>query len=706
LAEKRDVVIAAATAGGKTEAAFLPIASRVAEDWEEESAGGLSVLYISPLKALINDQFERLQGLFEPLHVPVFRWHGDVSSSRKRRARDEGGLLLITPESLEAQFIRRGYVMAELLAPLRYVVVDELHAFVGGERGRQLQSLLHRIELAARRRVPRVALSATLGDMDEACEFLRPGEGAAAAQIKDPGEKQSVKLQVRGYERQPPDAASNASSMPPAAETSPERPGDQEPGGDLIEITDHLFGTLRGGRHIVFANSRATVETSADLLRRRCEAAGVPNEFLAHHGSLGRDLRDEAERRLRKGRRPTTIVATTTLELGIDVGSVESIAQIGPPPSVASMRQRLGRSGRRGDPAVLRVYVRESKLTAESSPLDRLRVGLVRSVAMVKLLTQGWNEPPATGALHLSTLVQQVLSLIAQHGGLAAKQGYDVLCRRGPFRAVSSRQFADLLRDLGTANLITQSHDGTLVLDLQGERLVNHYDFYAAFSTPEEYRLIADGKQLGSLPIVAPLFEGRYLIFGGRRWKVIRVDSADNVVELTPSEGGRPPVFGGMGAMVRGEVRQAMRQVYASGEEPRFVDPRGLKLLEEGRRAFREMGLPDRQFIPAGRDALWVPWVGDRALNVIEIALRERGLDVETSGLIIKANDTAVGDLKAVVQQLRAEGFGHPIRLATRVRNKQVEKHHVYLREELLAADYASLFFNLEDAQAALEGSD
>jgi ATP-dependent Lhr-like helicase len=427
---------------------------------------------------------------------------------------------------------------------------------------------------------------------------------------------------------------------------------------------------------------------------------------LAHHGSLGRDLRDEAERRLRKGRRPTTIVATTTLELGIEVGSVESIAQIGPPPSVASMRQRLGRSGRRGDPAVLRVYVRESKLTAESSPLDRLRVGLVRSVAMVKLLTQGWNEPPATGALHLSTLVQQVLSLIAQHGGLAAKQGYDVLCRRGPFRAVSSRQFADLLRDLGTANLITQSHDGTLVLDLQGERLVNHYDFYAAFSTPEEYRLIADGKQLGSLPIVAPLFEGRYLIFGGRRWKVIRVDSADNVVELTPSEGGRPPVFGGMGAMVRGEVRQAMRQVYASGEEPRFVDPRGLKLLEEGRRAFREMGLPDRQFIPAGRDALWVPWVGDRALNVIEIALRERGLDVETSGLIIKANDTAVGDLKAVVQQLRAEGFGHPIRLATRVRNKQVEKHHVYLREELLAADYASLFFNLEDAQAALEGSD
>lgn len=692
----QDVIISAATAGGKTEAAFLPIASRVAEKWEEEDVGGLSVLYVSPLKALINDQFERLRDLFEPLHVPVFRWHGDVSSSRKKRARQEGGLLLITPESLEAQFIRRGYAMSDLLAPLQYVVVDELHSFIGGERGRQLQSLLHRVELAARHRVPRIALSATLGDMGEASEFLRPGEGADAEQIEDTGEKQTVKLEVRGYEHRPPQQTQEKEKKASESKNGEENEEFPKVGGDLIDITEHLYDTLRGSRHIAFANRRATVETSADLLRRRCEQAGVPNEFLPHHGSLSRDLREEAERRLRKGNRPTTIVATTTLELGIDVGNVESIAQIGSPPSVASMRQRLGRSGRRGNPAVLRAYVRESQLEPDSPLTDRLRVSLVRTIAMVRLLIRGWNEPPVTGALHLSTLVQQVLSLIAQRGGLDAKQGYEVLCQRGPFRSVSAEQYTDLLRDLGAAELITQTHDGTLVLDLDGERLVNHYDFYAAFSTPEEYRLVADGSEIGSLPIVAPLYEGRYLIFGGQRWKVVDVDQNKKVVELVPSKGGRAPLFGGMGAMVHGKIRREMRRVYTSEDEPRFVNPTGQDLLSEGRRSFREMGLSDRPFIKMGNDSIWIPWVGDRALNAIELALQRDGLDVETTDLLLRARETEVNELETAARRLQREGLGDPVDLAHRVQNKQIEKHHVYLREDLLAADYASQHLDSE----------
>ncbi len=685
----RDVVIAAATAGGKTEAAFLPIASRVAEEWEEEDVGGVSVLYVSPLKALINDQFERLEDLFSPLHVPVFRWHGDVSSSRKKRARREGGLLLITPESLEAQFIRWGYAMSDFLAPLRYVVVDELHAFIGGERGRQLQSLLHRVELAARRRVPRIALSATLGDMAEAAEFLRPGEGTDAELIEDPDEKQTVKLQVRGYEHRPSDPVSDREAEPEG-----EKKEDSQVSGDLIDITNHLYDTLRGGRHIVFANRRATVETSADLLRRRAEEAGVPNEFFPHHGSLSRNLREKAEDRLRTGNRPTTIVATTTLELGIDVGNVESIAQVGSPPSVASMRQRLGRSGRRGNPAVLRAYVREAKLAPDSPPTDRLRVDLVRTIAMVRLLSQGWNEPPITGALHLSTLVQQVLSLIAQRGGLNAEQGYDVLCRRGPFRSVSTEQFAALLRDLGSSELITQTHDGTLVLDLKGERLVNHYDFYAAFSTPDEYRLMAGGSEIGSLPIVAPLYEGRYLIFGGKRWKVVDVDQEKNVVELVPSEGGRTPLFGGMGAMVDGEVRREMRRVYTTDEYPAFIDSKARDLLEEGRREFRKMGFEERSFVELGNDSIWIPWVGDQVLNAIELALQWDGLDIETTDLLLRAKETDVNELETAARRLHREGLGNPVDLAHRVQNKQIEKHHAYLREELLALDYASQYLD------------
>ena len=688
----RDVVIAAATAGGKTEAAFLPIASRVAEEWEDEDVGALSVLYVSPLKALINDQFERLKELFEPLDVPVFRWHGDVSSSRKRRARKEGGLLLITPESLEAQFIRRGHQMGALLAPLRYVVVDELHAFIGGERGRQLQSLLHRVELAARRRVPRIALSATLGDMDLASGFLRTGKGAEAEQIVDESERQTVQLQVRGYEHTPAKAKGS----------TPDENGEQSESGDLIAVTKHLYENLRGGRHLVFGNRRSDVEACTDLLRRRCDEAGVPNEFMAHHGSLGRSLREEAEARLQRGNKPTTIVATTTLELGIDVGSIETIAQVGPPPSVASMRQRLGRSGRQDSPAVLRVYVREKELTPKSAVLDRLRVRLVRSIAMVRLLARRWNEPSQAGGLHLSTLVQQILSIIAQRGGLDAKQGYEALCTRGPFREVTPAQYAEVLRDLGRAELITQTHDGALVLDLKGERLVDHYEFYAAFMTPEEYRLVAEGRQLGSLPIVAPLYEGRYLIFGGRRWKVLGVDESEKIVQLTPAAGGRPPAFGGGGAMIHKVIRCEMRRVYEDTGLPRFISPQGHRLLEQGRREFREKGLAERALFEDGPNVEWFPWTGDRALNVLALELRRRGLDIEKRGPMVRVQGVSVGSVRDVLERLHGEGLAEPLQLARQVENKEREKHHPYLRDDLLSADYASLNMDFEGAKRAV----
>lgn len=688
---ERDVIISAVTAGGKTEAAFLPIASNVAAEWEKADLNGLSVLYISPLKALINDQFGRLRDLFEPLHVPVFRWHGDVSSSKKRRAREEGGVLLITPESLEAQFIRRGYEISDFLRPLRYVVIDELHAFMGTERGKQLQSLLHRVELAARRQTPRIALSATLGDMEDAKRFLRPGAENQVELVDDPSQKQSVRLQVRGYEHRRPENE-EASHNGEAAEES----------SDLFDIADHLLRTLRGTSNITFANARQTVEVVADILRRRCHEAGIDNEFLPHHGNLSRALREEAEEKLRSKTRPATIIATTTLELGIDVGVVDAIAQVGPPPSVSSMRQRLGRSGRTGEPAVLRVYVRESALQPNSSVSDRLRMQLVQTVAMVRLLVRTWNEPPITDALHLSTLVQQVLSLIAQHGGITAQQGYDVLCRQGPFREVSVRQYMAVLKDLGNADLITQTHDGTLVLDLTGERLINHFDFYAAFSRSEEYRLMTGGTEIGSLPILGPLSEGTYLIFGGKRWKVVAVHQEERRVELVPAKGGRAPRFGGMGAGVHHMVRREMKRVYEGDESIAFLDPNGEKLLREGRRAYQEMGLHTQSFFKEGESVYWFPWIGDRALNAIELALRSVGENVANDGGCLRMRANSVQHFANALRLAHTKGMKSAVDLASLVENKATEKHHVYLRDELLAADYESQYLDVERASETL----
>ncbi len=555
----RDVIIAAATAGGKTEAAFLPICSQIAP----KPDGSVRALYVSPLKALINDQFDRLDRLCEGLDIPVSRWHGDVSSSHTRQVLSEpAGILLITPESLEALFVLRGTAIASLFGTLDFVVVDELHSFIGSERGQQLQSLLSRLELVLRRRVPRIALSATLGDMELAAEFLRPGRELPCELLVSSDSLQEVRLQIRGHHVKPPDP-------------SAQRDGAQVDSLDdaaVPVIASHLFEVLRGKDNLIFANSRRNVEIYADHLRRLSERASVPNEFWPHHGSLSRDLREHAEKLLKDASTPASVVCTTTLEMGIDIGSVATIAQLGVPPSVAGMRQRLGRSGRRGEPSIMRIYAEEPVVETDSPPQDRLRAELVQAIAMVRLLTMKWCEPPTAGALHLSTLVQQLLSLIAQYGGATATDAWRVLCRDGAFVAVSADTFAKLLRELGKNDLIVQSSDGTLLLGEKGERIVNHYSFYTAFITPEEYHLVSHGHELGTLPISHPLSNGSYIIFAGQRWRVLSVEVERRIVDLEPSPAGRAPRFTGGGAAVHERIRQEMKTMYESQDVLPFLD--------------------------------------------------------------------------------------------------------------------------------------
>ena len=686
--QKNDVLISSATASGKTEAAFLPIASVLAG----ASDDGFGVLNVSPLKALINDQYERLRGLFDELEIPVYRWHGDVAASMKRAAIERpSGLLLITPESLEALFVRRGSSGPRLFRKLRFIVVDELHAFIGTERGRQLQSLLHRVESASGRTIPRVALSATLGDLDLAAEFLRPKFGREVHRITSQLGRKEVKIQVRAYQTD---------------RLRHELAADEEEsiGSDMVEIQEHIYHTCRGGRHIIFANRRADVEMYADRLRVASEANRVPNEFWPHHGSLDKGIRQDAEAALKDGTRPATVVATSTLELGIDVGSVESIGQIGPPSSVASLRQRLGRSGRRGAPAVLRIYVSESPIDPRTPPQDRIRTGLVQSIAVVQLLIQRWCEAPRPGALHLSTLVQQILSIIAERGGIRADAAYELLCRRGPFDAVSTTVFAQLLRCLAEHDLIQQIHTGELVMGLAGERLVGHYDFYSAFTTSEEYRLTAAGRTLGSLPIANPLVEGHYLIFAGRRWKILSVDVERKVVELEPAPGGRTPSFGGSGALVDGTIRKQMRLVYNASEVPTFVDQASAIMLSEARLQFKNLNLDTKEILSASPDVLIFPWLGDRALGTLALLLMSRGIVTTIEPPALCAKDCDVGSVERVFATLTDVESEDSMRLVQHVRNKVLEKHHRFLDERLLALDYVSSHVDLAGVAAWIAG--
>ena len=695
LAGKRDVIIAAATASGKTEAAFFPILTRMLAEKEPGCA-----LYISPLKALINDQWSRLSLLCESLEIPVIPWHGDISDSLKKKfARDPHGCLLITPESLEGMLMREGHALLGLFGGLRYVVVDELHAFLDSDRGKQLQSLLHRIEIALGRRVPRIALSATLGQMELAAEFLRPDTGGDVDIIDSRDAHQELKVLVKAFYNLPPRLTDKEADAKEKAGLTVERE-DVLPEG-IVAIGKHLFQSLHGTNNLVFPNSRNKVELYADLLRRTCDRAGTPNEFWPHHGSLSKEIREETEKALRAGDRPATAIATTTLELGIDLGAVRSIAQIGPAPSVASLRQRLGRSGRRkGEPAILTCYCIEDPIDEDTSLSDRLRESLVQSIAQIRLLVAKWFEPPRTEALHLSTLVQQLLSLIAQYGGVTAQKGFSDLCASGVFPTLTKADFIELLRALREKQFVMQDSTGLLLHGEVGEKVVNHYSFLAAFISPEEFRVVCDGRPLGTLPIDRPLTPESYLIFAGRRWQVVACSPEEKRIDVVPAKGGKLPLFDGMGGKVHDRVREEMRQVLSETVLVPFLDATAQKQLGEARDAYGQLGLATRYVTAEGDNVRVFTWQGDWVNDTLTLMLARKGLRAANEGLSITVlGNTADAVHDALLDIAEAPPLT-PEEIAAKVQNKYVGKWDGLLPDQLLTRNYASEQLDVQGAVA------
>jgi ATP-dependent Lhr-like helicase len=695
-----DVILAAATSAGKTEAAFLPLLTRLLKS----DASSRYILSISPLKALINDQTQRLTPLCELLDLPVQGWHGDVSAARKQKfLKEMSGILIITPESLEALFVNKGTTIPAFAKAAQCVVIDELHSFIGTERGKQVQSLLHRLEIAADRRMPRVGLSATLGDKSLAADYLRPGAGREVRTIDAVTEGYELKLIVKGFldewavAQKPEPGADEAGSPKESLEITGE---DVQSGSASFAIADYLYSHLRGSNNLIFPNSRSKVEYYADQLRRRCEKEGLPNEFWPHHGSLSRELREESEAALKSGETAASAICTTTLELGIDIGNIRSVAQIGPPPSVASLRQRLGRSGRRaGESAILRCFAVERKLTAKSNFSDRIREGLVQTIAMVRLLIARWVESPPPDALHASTLVQQILSVIAQKGGASAAELWSALVRSGVFDQIGPSDFSVLLHAMGTHDLITQDHGGALLPGTLGEKLINQFEFYSAFSTGEEFRLIAEGRNLGSLPIERPLTPGQRIIFGGRRWKVQDIDTHGKVVYVVRDRGGVPPSFDGAGGAVHDRVRQEMKRVLAEAEPISFLDPKAAEYLDEARQSFKAANLEKKQWSVDGDSILLFGWHGDATHDALALLLTARGIQTSNEGAAIRISST---DQQRLLRSLQEIGSGPAPRiLDLKIKPEDAirEKWDWALPEDLRLRSFTSAQLDLLGAQ-------
>ncbi len=689
LCTKTDAILSAQTAAGKTEAAFLPILSQICA----APIGSVRALYIGPLKALINDQFRRLEELCDYAEIPVHRWHGDVSSDKKRKLLERpGGVLLITPESLESLLVNKSSALARMLHSLSFVVIDELHAMVGNERGTQLRSQLFRLERYTVERTRLLALSATIGDLPAAAEWMRPDQPDSVVILRDTSVQKAIRYRLHAYVSVP---------VPKKEEEGDAQPATAPPDQFYIDV----YENFRGSKNLIFANSKSTVEELTDRLNGIGTRNSTGEEFLIHHGALSRDVREDTER-LMQGERPYTTVCSSSLELGIDIGNVRSVGQIAPPWSVSSMLQRLGRSGRGdGEAHQMRVFVIEDRPATQSGLDERLYPDLLQAAAITELMLDHWVESPATRPHDFSTLVQQTLSTIAELGGTHAAHLYEKLVKQGAFRFLSQPQFIAFLRGLAGHDLIEQQADGLLILGLVGEQVVRHYDFYAAFIAPPEYRVVHGSRLIGRLSATAIPRPNDHLLLAGRRWQVLDVNDRSQEISVQPASGRKAPYFPSAGGNVDTRIRQKMREVLRSKNLPSYLDSTGASLLVEARIVAKETGLSQVDIVPCGlKGMVWFPWTGSRAMRTLQLMFQAVDIpaSLQRSGLSI----TFATTLDALLPMLRQLTIRVPTseQLIEQVWTCELRKWDRFVCPELLAESFMRDELNLTEALECLNG--
>lgn len=666
LSQKNDVIISAATAGGKTEAAFLPILTSILKD---KSSFGYQVLYISPLKALINDQYRRLSDMTADMGIDVIPWHGDIDVSRKNRfLKNPNGIIIITPESLESFLINRTKYTTSAFAALKYIVIDELHSFIGKERGKQLQSLLSRIEHIANRHIPRIAMSATFSDYITVKSFLRDDQ-ALPCSIPPQGESNhEIKLVVKTYI---PTKEKNV----------------------IEDISKELFTRLRGSNNLVFANSRHETEEYAINLSDMSEENGVPNEFRVHHGSLSKIERETVEHELQQGIHPLTAICTSTMELGVDIGKVKSIAQIGSATSVSGLRQRLGRSGRRNEPSILRVFSTE---TGEGILFD-LKANLVQNIAVIELLKEHKYETPNINSYHLSTLIQQLLSVIAQFGSFYPKEGWQFLCAKGAFKNVTSTMFLNLLKVLGNKGIISQLDNGQIIIGKEGEKQLKKPDFYVAFQSPKDYSVINknNSKRLGTIQYLPP--KGAQIVLSGRRWIVDGINERGQTIYVSQVKSGGKAFFSGEGAEIDRIIVEKMRDIYISSDTYPYLDIRteANKYLEQARLCFNKNKLSSNSYLQYGNQDFFFTWGGWKINRTISL-MAQLYLNKKCSFSALYIDNITFDDIKRIIAK------GKPLedeiaKLESRAR-KEYQKYDYLLPDDLLDKEYTRTYLDIDSS--------
>lgn len=585
LSSDENFILASRTASGKTEAAFLPILSKV-----NFNDSGVQVLYISPLIALINDQFYRVEELCKNLDVTVTKWHGEANKTLKDRLiKQPTGIVLITPESLEAMFVNKPFNVKQLFSNLRYVVIDEIHSFIGTDRGTQLKSILSRLQRINSNSFSIVGLSATIGDYNEAKRFT--GDELKTKVLLDRTAKE-INALFRFFKNE-----------------NEELP---------LELLKDLYIETKDNKVLIFPNSRGRAEEVAVKLKKISDRVkGHPNYF-SHHSSVDREVREYVEYFAKNNKRHNFCIScTSTLELGIDIGSVDEVVQIDATHSIASLIQRVGRSGRKeGESSNLFLYA-----TTQWT--------LLQSIACWLLYKESFIEPPEKNEKPYDILVHQAMSITKGHSGIRLTELIKQLKENSAFNLIEQSEIEEILQHLIEIDFLEKlQHE--VIIGVDGEKVVNSREFYSVFKTEENFKVVNAGNTIGEIPFSPQIIEDENILLSAKIWKIKFVDHKAKKIEVIPAKDGKKPMFFGGGAVVHQKIREKMFEVLYSKTEYDFLDEPSFDEIEMMRKDFAVFDIKDlqseRPLLTAEKHLQLFTFTGTRINRTIQLLLNIAGI--------------------------------------------------------------------------------
>ena len=609
-----NLLIPSSTASGKTEAAFFPVLSQIYED----DLPGVAVLYIAPLKSLINDQFERITELTDEAGIPVWHWHGDVARSHKQKLlADPRGILQITPESLESMLMRRTSDVIRLFGGLRYIIIDEIHTLTGTDRGNQILCQIARLSRQIGFQPRRIGLSATIGDTETAAAWLGAGSGRQTYVPALPREKLRWRLGMEHFFIAAPHSTNRADvkRLGPAELPAELQGDDGEPLPD--PGYDYIYDSTKGRKSLVFSNSREETEYICATLRQIAERRGERDVFLIHHGNLSAAIREEAEAKMKDDEIEAVTCATVTMELGIDIGRLERVVQSGAPNTVSSFLQRLGRSGRRGEPPEMVMVFREEE-PLPNAPLPQLIPwDLLKAIAVVQLYIEDrFIEPPLLRKKPFSLLFQQTISVIASSGSLTTKQLGERVLSLPPFAEVTKDEYRLLLSSMLEQEFLEMTEERELIVGLRGEQLTASFKFFAVFKDSEDFTVRAGSDEIGTITNAPPV--GDRFALAGHVWEVEEVDVPHRLIFVHQVKGKMEIAWPGDFGEVNTRVLERMKQVLIEDTVYPYLKPAAQARLEQARSVARATGMTEKTMVPLG-GYTWAmfPWLGTRSFRAL-----------------------------------------------------------------------------------------